>query len=90
MSPWLKLVLFKYSITAAKEKWYNNPLNGHNNLVRSGLYKENKHKHNDGLFWPIFLNSVVRNSISDLNRGIEIDVVVSIELIIAEMQFHNA
>ncbi len=51
---------------------------------------ENKHKHNDGLFRPIFLNSVVRNSISDLNRGIEIDVVVSIELIIAEMQFHNA
>lgn len=33
---------------------------------------------------------VVRNSISDLNRGIEIDEAVSIELITAEMQFHNA
>lgn len=51
---------------------------------------ENKHKCNDSLFRPIFLNCVVRNSISDLNRGIEIDVAVLIELIIAEMQFHNA
>lgn len=51
---------------------------------------ENKHKRNDSLFRPICLNRVVRNNISDLNRGIEIDVAVSIELIIAEMQFHNA
>jgi len=42
---------------------------------------EKKHKCNDSLFRPIFLNCVVRNSISDLNRGIEIDLAVSIEFI---------
>lgn len=51
---------------------------------------EKKHRCNDSLFRPIFLNCVVRNSISDLNRGIEIDLAVSIEFIVAEMQFHNA